>query len=358
MRVTQSSMSRNYLKALTRNLNNLNATTERMQTGLKLRRVSDNTSDASRAYAVREQLYKTETALVNIRDAYGELSSAEGSLMNANGILQLMQEKMIKLANGTYDASQRNVLAIEVENMQKQLIQLGNSQFGNKHLFSGTNNADIPFTLNANGDVTYNGTKIDDMVPYSATLPLSANAPTDYAYKDGIAMTEDPLNPGTFIPVNKNAPIYIDINLGLSLNGAKVDPMTAIKLSVSGTETFGFGRDANGLPNNLMSFAGDVIKALRSDDVTALRGLIDKSKGVLDGLIMSLTDIGTRTNFLNNSADRFESDIVTLKEVQNNLETSKIEEEATNYKIFERAWQVSLQLGAKVLPISLFDFMR
>ncbi len=86
MRVTQSSMSRNYLKALNNNLYNYNASSERLQTGLKLNKVSDNTADAAKAFAVREQIYKKEQALDGIRDAVNELTTAEGALMSVNDV--------------------------------------------------------------------------------------------------------------------------------------------------------------------------------------------------------------------------------------------------------------------------------
>ncbi len=368
MRVTQSSMSRNYLKALNNNLLNMNNTFERLNTGLKLNRVSDSVADAAKAYTVREQMYKKEQALDTIRDAYNELSAAEGNLMSSNDVFQTVMEKMVRMATDTYDADQRAIAGAEMEGLQEQLLQMANAQFGSKNLFAGTNNSEAPFALDANGDVTYNGHLVNDMVAYDANAipPMNlstANLPANFTPETGMAMVEDPANPGSYIPVEENGAVYLDVELGLTMYddhtgvGSSVNSASAIQLSNTGTEMFGFGVDADGNAVNIIQFVGDVAEALNTDNVDQLREYIDVSKEIHSELTMAIADIGVRTNFLDMTTDRYEEDIDSLKEAQNDLEAADLEDESINYQIYQRAWSVSLQLGSQLLPTSIFDFM-
>ncbi len=361
MRVTQSSMSRNYLKTLNHNLNMMDQTFQRLNSGLKLTKVSDNVADAAKAFSIREQLYKKEQAVDTIRDAYNELSAAEGNLMSTNDVFQTVMEKMARMANDTFDADQREIAATEIEGLQEQLLQMANAQFGSKNLFAGTNNSSRPFEILDDGTVTYNGIDVDTLVPYDSAMTLSADLPANFTPKTGMAVYEDPPGSAEFKPVDANGEVFLDVELGLTINpvasGSSVDSSSVIQLSNSGTEMFGFGTDADGHSMNIIAFVGDVADALRNNDTDLLGDYIDKSKVIHSGITTALADIGTRTNFMDKTTDRYEMDIVSLKETQNDLETADLEEESINYQIYQRAWSVSLQLGSRVLPTSIFDFM-
>ncbi len=363
MRVTQSSMNRNYLKSLNTNLSNLSKTMSRMDSGLKLNKVSDNVADAAKAFSVREQLYKLDQSVDAMRDAYNELSAAEGNLMSSNQVLQSVMEEMVRMANGTFDADQRAISGAEIEDLQEQILQMANAQFANKNLFGGTNNSGAPFEIATDGTVTYNGIDVNSLVEYDSTVHTlsTANLPTNFVPKEGMAVYEDPANPGSYLPVSSDGDVYIDVALGLTVSssayGSSVDPSSAIKLSNSGVEMFGFGVDADGDPINLIAFVGEVAEALNTNDVDQLRVLIDKSKDIQSDLTTALADIGARTNFMDNTTERYENDIISLKDTQNDLEAADLEEESINYQIYQRAWMISLQLGSKLLPTSLFDFM-
>ncbi len=363
MRVTQSSMSRNYLKTLNYNLTNLDKTMSRMNSGLKLNKVSDNVADAAKAFSVREQMYKLEQSVDAVRDAHNELSAAEGNLMSVNTVFQSVMEDMTRMLNGTFDDEQRDITADEIWDLQQQVLQMSNAQFAGKNLFGGTNNDGTPFAILDDGTVTYNGVDVDALVPFDSTIHdlSTANLPPNFSPEEGMAMREDPANPGFYIPVDSNGTVYIDVELGLTVSGtaygSTVDPASAIELSNDGAEMFGFGVDADGDPINIISFMGEVAQAFSDNDVDSVRRLLDKSKDIHSNLTTALADIGARTNFMDTTTDRYEMDIISLKDTQNDLETADLEEESINYQIYQRAWMISLQLGSRVLPTSLFDFM-
>ena len=66
MRITQKNIQRAYLNNLHRNMKQLATSNERMSSGRRLNRVSDNVSDVQRALTVRDKLQRSEQYLRNI----------------------------------------------------------------------------------------------------------------------------------------------------------------------------------------------------------------------------------------------------------------------------------------------------
>jgi flagellar hook-associated protein 3 FlgL len=87
MRVTQSMITRNYLRNMNTGLSNLSETQERMTSGSKFSKASQNVADAARALKVRQSLFDNEQYLTNITQISGRLLSAESNLSSINAFL-------------------------------------------------------------------------------------------------------------------------------------------------------------------------------------------------------------------------------------------------------------------------------
>ena len=85
---------------------------------------------------------------------------------------------------------------------------------------------------------------------------------------------------------------------------------------------------------------------------------MNQLKESTDRILVQVTDIGTRYAYLENSINRLENEKLNLTVQQNHLESIDYEEEKITNKSYDMAYQISLQLGSKVLPLSIFDFMR
>ena len=77
-----------------------------------------------------------------------------------------------------------------------------------------------------------------------------------------------------------------------------------------------------------------------------------------DHMLMSLSEIGGDSNFLSDITDQLLEDEVSLKEMQNDIESIDIAEEIMYNAQYEMAWTVTLQIGSSLLPQSIFDFLR
>ena len=96
----------------------------------KYSKSSENTTEASKAFTVRDQLYKNEQYLSNIEYSIDEFSAAETSLLTINSLLQTVQERSIRANTGTIDETGRSVIAKEIENIKGQVLQSINIKFG------------------------------------------------------------------------------------------------------------------------------------------------------------------------------------------------------------------------------------
>jgi len=316
------------MRNLNKNLSDLARSNERLTTERRFNRVSESTSDAARAYTIRDQLAHNDQYLTNIRDAKGELSSAESNMMSVSDILKKAQERVLQGITGTSSDVQREILAREIDNLKDEMLQLANAKYGDKFLFSGSSNDTAPFTI-VNGDLLFNG--------------VSVNNTNDRNL------------------FNENNDVYLDIGLGLTMTGPNVDTKTAFKISTSGVDVLGFGTtmiNGEAAPNNLINLLDEISTKLRAGDTDAAGSLMEHLKTRSNDLLIAITDIGNRDSFLGQNVNRIENDILNLKETQKKLEGISLEEESIYNKSYEMAWMVTLQLGSKIIPPSIFDFMR
>lgn len=169
------------------------------------------------------------------------------------------------------------------------------------------------------------------------------NCPSDNGGADGF--------PGT-------KPIYVDIGLGIKYDeNGTVNPATAIDLSLNGAEITGCGTDKDGDSLNLIQLVYDAAAALRKGDTESINRYIDKLDEANSKVLDAITTLGVKQNNMQMYIDRNDVYRINLSEKQNTIEGVDIEEEITNMKSIEAAYNASLSLGSGILPKSLFDFV-
>jgi flagellar hook-associated protein 3 FlgL len=323
MRITQKNLTRAYLSGLNRNIRQLSQSNERLSTGKRFNKVSENVTDAKKALKIRNQLNRNEQFINNIQSLQNELSAQETSAMQMNEILINVKGLMVKAASGTNDATDKTIIANEIDQLNKSLLQLINVKSSDRYTFAGLNN-EVPLKVDPMGIVTFSGLDVDTLLPSD--------------------LNDDP--------------VFIDIGLGMQFNAGSIDESSVVQLNTSALNLFGYGKDANGVPNNLISLLNTVVKDLKNNDTTKITEYNNQLSLASQRILVQVTDIGTRFTYLENSISRLENEKLSLTDQQNFLESIDYEEETITNKSYDMAYQISLQLGSKVLPLSIFDFMR
>ena len=226
MRMTGATVHRRYLQNLNTNFRRKTENEQRIATGRKFARASQNPMDAAKALKNRKAISETETYIANLEVAKGIYNSAEDALLGVSAIMQTLQEKLIAGATGTYNQQDKIIIAREIDSLADQMVRLMNAVFVDRRLFGGVNNATPAFAIH-NGTVFYNGIDVNTV----------AN-PKDFPF---------------------SATSYLDAGLGMQFmpDGYTIDPQSAIAVTFNGAQALGCGkviRDASTL--NVTSYSG------------------------------------------------------------------------------------------------------
>lgn len=375
MRVAQRMVSRNYRKTLNNSLAKQAGALERSESGLKFKKLSDNVADGTRAMHLQEERYRANQQKDNAENLYAESKSVDSNLSSIHSILQTAQERMLMGMSEDYGASARAVIAKEIASKKDQVLQFANAQFGGKNLFSGTNNSQPPFTVNDDGKLAFNGIQVDQIYRkdgkyvYDVTeeVPKLDGGGNPVVDGDGNPVMETVVKETLEVPNSEH--IFADVGLGLKITGdVQADPRTAYKVSFSGLEFMGCpseqgqptvtGKKGNEVPTNLYDLMTEIESALSPEmQKEKLDDLFTQLVDMTDQVGMVRTDLGTRMQFLEDTVTRLDNDITNMTELETDLVSSDPAEEAMKMKECEYVWLAVMQLGSKVLPASLLDFM-
>lgn len=341
MRVADRSTARNYLRYLNKAKNDYAQTNERIASGKRFTKLSDDVAAGTRVLRTRADLSKAETYLDNVKSANEELTAAESAMTSMNDALSVIYGQKLKAAMSEEKGeSGRRALADEISALKSEILQFANTKYSTRYVFGGSNASNAaPFTLDASGRLLYNGVKVDD---------ISRRPDGSFCYNDG----------GVEKDVVMDRSVFLDIGLGISMNGAQTDPDTAFRVSFSGLEILGFGKNGAGMSDNIINVLGDIEANLRNFDLTALREGHDRLGGLCDKFRANLTDIGAKTAYLDAMEDRMNDTIDNYQSKISGLMGVNDAEEASRQSMNDYVLKAVIQMGARILPVSLMDFLR
>ncbi|MFV0498302.1 MAG: hypothetical protein ACK5L0_09095 [Candidatus Fimivivens sp.] len=346
-RITNNITVRNYLKGMRANLSNLSKSNEKLSTQRSFNRASENVAGAARALRVRKLLSDNERNISNTDSLIKRLETAESTMRAMSDVYQRMTDLVTHGMNDTLSDQDRQILANEVTNLRDQALSIANSKYGDHYVFNSAGNAEntAPFTVGSDDLLYYNGT----------TTPID-NLVTDVNGKVAVDNGD-----GTTTEISYNNTNYLDIGLGLSSSGSgsslQLDTRTAVASSISGLDVFGYGVAENGIPNNFYSLFNNIADHLRTGNNAALGEELAVVSTSHDNLVTTIADIGNNVNFVDNINAQLDNDRISLQALQSSVEGVDLAEEIMYNKEFEMAWTVTLQLGSKVLPKTIFDFL-
>ena len=73
---------------------------------------------------------------------------------------------------------------------------------------------------------------------------------------------------------------------------------------------------------------------------------------------MSLAKIGNTTKFIEFNQNRITNNLESMTKLQDELESTDLEAEATNKTLLESIYSANLQMSTSVIPMSIFNFMN
>lgn len=367
-RVPQQMMTRRFQNNMNQALKQMSDINQKILTGRKFMRGSEDPVRAAKALVIRRSLSNIEMYNENLKDAQGLFETASALIVsNISPRMATISDKLLAATNGSMGQTERDIIAEEIESVGRDLLKDMNADFAGRKIYGGSNNSVPPFTYDGGtGKVSYNGVPVDTQVEANLTDPdnpvYTFNGEiVNLTEKQEVAFKAGTLDNSGFFPGSK--PAYADIGIGIQYdaNGA-VDPTTAFDMAINGAKITGSGVSSKtGYANNAIQLAFDAAKALRAGDLATASDLVVSVKDSQTTIVIGVTNLGVKTSTIEYNQLRMGQDEITYATAQVNAEGLTLEEQAelmTQYKSVEAAYNATLQMGSKVVPTSVFDFIR
>lgn len=347
MRVTARQVTNSYIFNTNKNYGKVAEQFEKLQTGRGYTRLSQNIPSGKKALKIRTAIYRNEQYKKNASAANEQITAAEESLTGINEQIQNVKALAEKALNGTNtDETSRKIFQSTLEETKNAICDGLNVKYLDKYILGGTN-GNKPFSVSEDGNLTYNGVDV-------SKITLQDGVYTD-ANGNPVEMSED---------------TYIDIGLGLKLNGDTFDEKTVFKMSFSGLEWTGHGssdityKNADGaevtetVSNNVFDLLTQMQSALADNNTQKLGALSDKLDKQYDNLLTGISTLGTRSAYLESVQTKLGDEATNLETYIKDYEGINDGEEITRLEEYNYAWLLTLKFGSQILPQSLMDYIK
>ncbi len=138
MRINHNLSALNSWRQLTLTNNDMQKTLERLSSGLKINRASDDAAGLAISEKMRGQVKGLDMASKNAQDAISLIQTAEGALSEVHSILQRMRELSVQAATDTNTDVDRSNIQSEIDQLRDEIDRISRAtEFNTKKLLNG-----------------------------------------------------------------------------------------------------------------------------------------------------------------------------------------------------------------------------
>ncbi len=316
------------------NLWKLFKTQEALATGKKINRPSDDVIGISRVMDYRVSITESEQFKKNMDDARAYLELTDGVLNEATNTLKRIQELTITALNGDESSETRAMTAKEMKQLRAHMLELANTRFRNRYLFSGmlTNKQAFTSSGTYQGDTNY----IEVQVTPDIKIKENITGLDAFAYLQGseeVVQLED----GRYIHYIQGTGTEVSIEIRAS------DDTTVL-------DSFSF--------SNVLEMIDRISDALENNNLDRLTAILNPIDRAMDQVLSSRAEVGARLNFLEAEKNRIEDNLLKLQSTLSSVEDADIAEVVSEAAKTEVALQALRETGARIISQSLFDFLK
>ena len=176
MRITTNMQNHNILNSMMGNQSSLATLQAQLATGQKVNSASDNPSAIPAIMDANNVLNKIEMYKDNLTYLNGEIEVTETTLGQVTEYIQRLKDLTLESANGTNSPEQLKLINDEIQQIKEQIVSLSNTSYQNSRIFAGNKTGTIPFSINEDRSITYQGT------------PGTGDYKREYAIADGVTV--------------------------------------------------------------------------------------------------------------------------------------------------------------------------
>lgn len=293
MRVSSNMMTTNYMQQLQRSYQN-QANLMEQSDGNAIHRPSDDPVAYVRTMTYKNSLCENEQYMQNLDDAVSWMNTTDSAMTNMTEILKIIATKTEAAANGTNKTEDTEATATEVDALIEQLVTIGNTQLGNRYIFSGQSDDVEPFTIQKTevnrAAIKTLDTKQEQVFGTAQMLTMADDAGNQY-YLDttsGDLFTKEYMDSGYKDVVTQSSNLSGDA-LKAKVVAGKVGNLNVSSLSVT-TKT--------GMTTATETYDGLFVNKMDTSKTSLFQvnGTVDGALATADSYSLSVNISGTPTN--------------------------------------------------------------
>lgn len=165
---------------ISRSLEKITEQQEKISSGKNINRPSDDPAGMAKVMNYRANLLALDQFERNIRSAKSWMSLSETALEHANQVIIRAREIALSQSNATATGETRRIALREVESLIDQLLQIANTQLGERFIFGGFKTDHAPFDSSG----AYQGDEGEIQSEISKNDYITINLSGDNAFSD------------------------------------------------------------------------------------------------------------------------------------------------------------------------------
>lgn len=313
IRVTNSSLRENTIININNNLRTLQEIQKQLTTGRRINRPSDDPVGIISTIRLRNSIEETNQHQTNLEDGRSRLNATYQALSNIEDLILEIQGMGSDALSSSQSATY-SIVGQEIDGLLNEVFINANAKFLGKYLFGGHESV---------------------RAPYIESFDSSGNV---------ISVARNRLLNGTDEIKGIDDPIYHAVGEGLE-----------VQINISGS--LPFMPNGEGGANDVFNTIINLRNAVLSGDLNTIKTSLDELEAEYENIINTTTVVGGRIQRLDSiSQDNEEFSIfkeASLSEILNVDHVRAISD--LNYQQF--ILENSLQVGARIIPLSLLDFI-
>lgn len=274
----------------------LNDAAETAITGKRILNLSDDPIGLSQSLEIRSALDGFEQVERAISLGNTWLTASENALTQSQNLVTDTKTLAIQMANAPISSAEREAAAGIVQNTLEEIVSLANTKVDDRYIFSGSKTNAPAFTLVTDPDV-------------------------------------EPINTITY-------------------NGDE-NPFS-IKI---GDSTVAIGNNGGEIFSDVFQTLDAFKTALENDDLDGIQTAMDNLEDDFNRLNGAITTVGTKMNRMDIKSTIYQDLTLSETERLSGIEDADITEAITNLQQKQLAYQAALSASAKVMELSLLDYV-
>ncbi|GGJ01405.1 flagellar hook-associated protein FlgL [Paenibacillus hunanensis] len=306
IRITSNMVSNQTLSNLNKNRNTMSDLSMQSSTGRKINKASDDPVGTTYALRYRAELAATDQYKSNTDAAQSWLDYSDTLMQQSTDVMKRVKELTIQASTGTTDGSGLKAIKDELDELKKQLADVGNSQLTGRYVFNGEKFDERPYQLDSST------TKYSDVV-------------TDTG----------------------------KVTYGIS-------EQISIGVSTDGNEFFGKPAEKDNAFAILerLSSAIDNVMTTGTRDYSAISGELENIDSRANAMGAVRSEVGAKTNRVELVSSRLDERELNVTDLQSKVEDADISEVMIKATTAQTIYQAALQTSASTMKLSLVNFLN